>query len=335
MFNFFEEFRNFQNLGGAGMVSAEARAIYYACLGVKNERQEEEDWVVATHDLLRFRSGVSEKTAYWRARKELEAAGFIRFDNVGRTSVRFQFLGVKYAIRHSTETGNRLQHETETETKPREAEGQNGDRLHSETEPETKPRRNRDETETNLRDNRDEPENNPPGDADQMDAPDPSNHTIPYHTSTGTPPAPRKRGGQRVSESERVSIPYSDAFTRFWTDYPRKESKSKAWLKWQELSENGWLPPIDVILAAIARQRASPQWRKDGGEFIPYPSTWLHQRRWEDGNASAAASGSNGYAERFRGKTDEQLRQSGFGKEHIAAIRRGILPGQPGFPPPD
>ena len=36
------------------------------------------------------------------------------------------------------------------------------------------------------------------------------------------------------------------------------------------------------MLAALAEQRQSEQWLKDGGQFIPHPQTWLRQGRWDD-----------------------------------------------------
>ena len=36
------------------------------------------------------------------------------------------------------------------------------------------------------------------------------------------------------------------------------------------------------MLSAIDTQKKSDQWKKDGGQFIPNPATWLNQRRWED-----------------------------------------------------
>ena len=36
------------------------------------------------------------------------------------------------------------------------------------------------------------------------------------------------------------------------------------------------------MLAAIEKQKASAQWQENGGQFIPYPATWLNQNRWED-----------------------------------------------------
>ena len=36
------------------------------------------------------------------------------------------------------------------------------------------------------------------------------------------------------------------------------------------------------MLDAVSAQSESDQWRKDGGQFIPNPATWLNQSRWED-----------------------------------------------------
>ena len=36
------------------------------------------------------------------------------------------------------------------------------------------------------------------------------------------------------------------------------------------------------MLAAIEKSKQSDQWTKDNGQYIPHPSTWIHQRRWED-----------------------------------------------------
>ena len=40
--------------------------------------------------------------------------------------------------------------------------------------------------------------------------------------------------------------------------------------------------PNEVLLYAIALQKNSQQWKKDNGQYIPNPATWLNQGRWED-----------------------------------------------------
>jgi hypothetical protein len=82
------------------------------------------------------------------------------------------------------------------------------------------------------------------------------------------------------SKSERESKPVNDGgnFLRFWSAYPKKVGKIDALKAWKK---NG-RPEIAKILEAVAKQRASPQWLKEGGKFIPNPATWLNGGRWDD-----------------------------------------------------
>jgi hypothetical protein len=59
----------------------------------------------------------------------------------------------------------------------------------------------------------------------------------------------------------------------------------KAWTKIKPDSELQ-----QKILAAIETQKASAQWSKEGGRFIPFPATWLNDERWEDEAAEALSS---------------------------------------------
>lgn len=71
-----------------------------------------------------------------------------------------------------------------------------------------------------------------------------------------------------------------DAFEVFWEAYPRKVGKPNAERAFAKLHPSG--PELEAMLIAVVSQKRSAQWLKDGGEFIPYPATWLNQRRWED-----------------------------------------------------
>lgn len=68
-------------------------------------------------------------------------------------------------------------------------------------------------------------------------------------------------------------------FSLFWTAYPKKVGKAAALKAFQNAQNR---PRIDDLLKAIERARLSEQWRKDGGQFIPNPATWLNQGRWDD-----------------------------------------------------
>lgn len=77
-------------------------------------------------------------------------------------------------------------------------------------------------------------------------------------------------------------------FTRFWTAYPKHSAKQNALKAFQKLKPDDDL--LDTMIAAIEKQRTSPQWTRDGGQYIPMPSTWINGRRWEDEVTVAPAS---------------------------------------------
>lgn len=69
-------------------------------------------------------------------------------------------------------------------------------------------------------------------------------------------------------------------FERFWVEYPRKTAKDDARKAFLKLAPDEAL--TNTMIAAVQRARASAQWLKDRGEFIPHGRTWIHGRRWED-----------------------------------------------------
>lgn len=71
----------------------------------------------------------------------------------------------------------------------------------------------------------------------------------------------------------------ADDFDRFWQAYPRRVGKGDARRAFGKAIGK---TSLAVILKALEWQRHQPGWMKDGGEFIPHPSTWLNQERWDD-----------------------------------------------------
>jgi len=67
-----------------------------------------------------------------------------------------------------------------------------------------------------------------------------------------------------------------DGFEQFWSVYPRKVSKQKTARAW------GKIKPIEIplILASVETWSKTEQWHREGGRFIPYPTTFLNERRW-------------------------------------------------------
>lgn len=63
----------------------------------------------------------------------------------------------------------------------------------------------------------------------------------------------------------------------FWPTYPNKVGKPaalKAYLKAK--------PELPALRAGLQLWKESTDWQKDDGRFIPHPTTFLNQRRWED-----------------------------------------------------
>lgn len=69
-------------------------------------------------------------------------------------------------------------------------------------------------------------------------------------------------------------------FEEFWQHYPRKIGKKSARRAWDKAKVSRELH--GRILTAIERDKRSEQWQRDGGQYIPYPATWLNQGRWDD-----------------------------------------------------
>jgi uncharacterized protein YdaU (DUF1376 family) len=70
--------------------------------------------------------------------------------------------------------------------------------------------------------------------------------------------------------------PLSD-FDMFWIAYPKKVGKEAARKAWAKAN-----PELAMVLNALEWQKISPQWFKNNGQYIPNPSTWINQHRWED-----------------------------------------------------
>jgi hypothetical protein len=77
-------------------------------------------------------------------------------------------------------------------------------------------------------------------------------------------------------------------FDQFWLIYPKKKNKGQAERAWVKLNPDEAL--FAAIIAGVQRAKASYEWQKDGGQYIPYPATWLNAKGWEDEYTPAKAS---------------------------------------------
>jgi hypothetical protein len=94
---------------------------------------------------------------------------------------------------------------------------------------------------------------------------------IPDIKPDNTPLTPQ--GDAKVSAQD-------ERFDTFWKAYPKKVGKGAAKKAFIKAKVNDNL--LSQMLTAIEIQRRTHQWQKENGQFIPNPSTWLNQSRWED-----------------------------------------------------
>lgn len=89
-----------------------------------------------------------------------------------------------------------------------------------------------------------------------------------------------------IQESKKQSMPKykPEWFERFWKAYPRRTSRAMAVKAWDNIRPDREL--CDIMSEAIKKQISTEQW--SDARYIPHPSTWLNQRRWEDEEVMSA-----------------------------------------------
>lgn len=112
---------------------------------------------------------------------------------------------------------------------------------------------------------------------------------VPNQFPTGTEKvSQRKEEGGRREEKTPPNPPSSEGggvrsslrrFDEFWQSYPRKEGTDAAKRAWTKRIRD---TDPEEILGGL--ERAKAMWRRNGTErrFIPQPSKWLNDGRWQD-----------------------------------------------------
>lgn len=77
-------------------------------------------------------------------------------------------------------------------------------------------------------------------------------------------------------EADR-KVEFSKSFAIFWMIYPKKVGKGYAQKCYKKALNK---VSLEKIILAIEKQRKSVEWKDK--KFIPNPSTWLNQERWDD-----------------------------------------------------
>lgn len=95
----------------------------------------------------------------------------------------------------------------------------------------------------------------------------------------------QRKEEKRKEEKRNTPLPPTGGADRslfdvFWAAYPKKKAKADAEKAFKALKVDEAL--LSVLLSSLEKQKASPEWAKEHGQYIPYPATWLRGKRWND-----------------------------------------------------
>ena len=114
------------------------------------------------------------------------------------------------------------------------------------------------------------------------------------HQPSGEPP-------ETTTSTNHQVTPLRERFDRWYRVYPRKRKPQDAWRAWQKINPDEEM--TQHMILAVDKQKQSREWKKDGGQFIPYPATWLHAGSWDDQTEVEIGEPAH-FTERFAGRVD-------------------------------
>ena len=118
-------------------------------------------------------------------------------------------------------------------------------------------------------------------------------HQHPHHTEKDSllPDPPSIKNGHRMrtvtkplsngyAPSDSLNTDSLYSFEEFWKCYPKKKGKGYAKKAWLKIKPDDTL--IQRMIYKVGLLKGTDQWQKDGGKYIPHPSTWLNGEEWDD-----------------------------------------------------
>jgi hypothetical protein len=86
---------------------------------------------------------------------------------------------------------------------------------------------------------------------------------------------------QTISKNKGGAQKEKNGFSDFWEAYPKKKGKDDARKAWKKINPDEQLQAT-IIASVIMAKESDIDWIKEGGQYIPYPATYLNGKRWED-----------------------------------------------------
>jgi hypothetical protein len=89
---------------------------------------------------------------------------------------------------------------------------------------------------------------------------------------------------QETPRGEESREEEEELFGQFWSSYPRKVGKDAARKAFAKRSPDA--PLLALMVSAIKRQGLAAKCAKGESQYVPHPSTWLNEGRWQDEEGS-------------------------------------------------
>lgn len=91
---------------------------------------------------------------------------------------------------------------------------------------------------------------------------------------------PNVNVNDNVNDNVNVNENISAWFETFWREYPRKVNKKKSKEKFMKICKDE--ETYNQIMRGLRNQKNTYDWKKNNGQFVPHPTTWLNGERWKD-----------------------------------------------------
>lgn len=88
------------------------------------------------------------------------------------------------------------------------------------------------------------------------------------------------REKEKEKEDAGTVFDAAAAFEIFYKAYPNKKNVKTARTRWEKMKVTPEL--FAAIMEGLERAKNSQEWGKDGGAYIPHPSTWLNGEGWKN-----------------------------------------------------
>lgn len=133
-----------------------------------------------------------------------------------------------------------------------------------------------------------------------------------------------------VADSALVSSNIHD-FDAFWKAYPRKQKMGEAQRVWADMIDR---PDIEILIAAIDKQKTTDLWKDENGRFIPNPSNWLGDKRWLDDGTTNSGIKFNGTHQQKPTESSRNIGTANEGRGHLYANVGKVKPATNGLSNP-